>query len=871
MVTLLLIPSVLVSGTAVDSARIYAARSVVQDANQLASNSVLASYDALLQDLYGLYGIMGSDEELAEMIDQYIEIAIFGQKSRDQGLGTFQLTYGSDLQPGSVTAVRGQNLGNTEVLRRQIEEYAKFRAPVILVDQILDKLDGFKKIKKDADVIQQKMDIDKDIEKLGKTYQELYDLIQEIDRCPQEEQEIVRTVNNKFGEINSQLRRLSELRDRYEHEDEVDENLQDDYDRYYSGVCGNVKALLQGGTVRSNWHWGYYEESETEDEEDEWVPGRFRDSETVRLPLEKHLDNSIKRIQDHQDKLNELVDKCQQADKEKEELRGKVDELERKMNEDGGCSEELRKTMEDPTVEVGPAASGDNRTISQLDYYRSLLKYDVTSMGTAMRGQDAPQLQSMLELLDKETLTYGDHSGLPGDPSPQITLSELMRISHSEEFSLDGPEEPLESLAYLGASLYNIKVPNTPTSFEIFRSTAFDGTKNREFYEVLEKLWGVSGEGPQKKKEAKNAVTKIFGEAQKVFKGITDYEPAGAWKYQPHTGAGGIPGEDMPQTDFGSKGDWEQEDEGRDKTKEALNSNIVTRLGDIGDGIVNKGLLLVYDSEMFSDFTTKEDGSQKSMAGIPMSVDVNYYFQSELEYLYAGDLYDAKANLRTVSGMIFLVRFVFDYIASFRINEVNMIVGQVKAALAFSGPFAFVMGELTRVGLSLGEAALDVGRLRSGHEVALIKTNKTWKFSLDGLVDMAGETLSAGFTQKTANTEESDVLDDDGISLDYKNYLQIFLLFVSDTAMAERTQNLIQLNLTNKRNNIGSKGDHTTREAAMTAVELEELSRAITGFSITTTLDLRMLFLSMPIAQQGINGRVPPGTMQLSVTDHRGY
>ena len=51
MVTLLLIPAILVSGTGVDLARIYAARSVVQDANQLAANSVLASYEALLHDL----------------------------------------------------------------------------------------------------------------------------------------------------------------------------------------------------------------------------------------------------------------------------------------------------------------------------------------------------------------------------------------------------------------------------------------------------------------------------------------------------------------------------------------------------------------------------------------------------------------------------------------------------------------------------------------------------------------------------------------------------------------------------------------------------------------------------------------------------
>lgn len=77
-VTLLLIPATLICGTGVDIARLFAARSVVQDANQLAANSVLASYDAMLQDLYGLFGVMKDDPTLAGMIDDYIQVSVFG-------------------------------------------------------------------------------------------------------------------------------------------------------------------------------------------------------------------------------------------------------------------------------------------------------------------------------------------------------------------------------------------------------------------------------------------------------------------------------------------------------------------------------------------------------------------------------------------------------------------------------------------------------------------------------------------------------------------------------------------------------------------------------------------------------------------------
>ena len=75
-VTLLLIPAVLISGTGVDLARVYTARSLVRDGNQLAANAMLAEYDALLQDLYGLYGVMAEDEELAAMVDEYIRLSL---------------------------------------------------------------------------------------------------------------------------------------------------------------------------------------------------------------------------------------------------------------------------------------------------------------------------------------------------------------------------------------------------------------------------------------------------------------------------------------------------------------------------------------------------------------------------------------------------------------------------------------------------------------------------------------------------------------------------------------------------------------------------------------------------------------------------
>jgi hypothetical protein len=284
----------------------------------------------------------------------------------------------------------------------------------------------------------------------------------------------------------------------------------------------------------------------------------------------------------------------------------------------------------------------------------------------------------------------------------------------------------------------------------------------------------------------------------------------------------------------------------------------------------NKILLLTYDTEMFSDYSSqgKEEGYELNMAGITLSPDVNYYFQSELEYLYNGNLEDAIANLKSVAGMIFLIRFVFDYVASFSVTSVNTMVNTIKAALAWTGPFAILTGELARLAMALGESTLDVSRLREGDEVALYKNNQTWKFSLTGLLDVVTEEITEeaiGNALNIENASGNDNSDDQGVSLSYTDYLRLFLLLVDGDTLAERTCNLIELNVTNKRNSINAD------EEKMAAATRVDLSNGVVAFTMTTTAELRMLFLSLPIAQKGVNGVIPSETLTISATDYRGY
>lgn len=865
MVTLLLIPSILISGTGVDLARIYAARSTLQDANQLAANSVLASYDALLQDLYGIFGIMQEDPELTEITNDYIKMAVMGSGQEDK-LGTFRLFYGSNLEPGGIVAARNQNLGNSAVLRRQIEEYSKFRAPVVVAERLMDKLEIFEKVQEDAKVIQKKMEVDDGVEELEKYYKKIYDRVQTLKECKPTEEEAMQKVRDSGQVIQGGLEVMAGIREEYaktklELEDaktdleEAQQDLSeleaqlvslDPEDEDYEETVAELQESMEELTTKIEELTEKIEELTEKLEELEVSYTATCTAIELESSLLKGIcDDYEEKLSKYLTELNKLRDECETAEKKKKELKDKIEELKKTLN--GNCSDELKKGLQEP--EEGAA---DGKSI--LERYEDLLVYDIESMGKDMHTADYEQVYETIHTNMKKASLGG------------YELLDFRTMDVEGTFPITG--EPSELLPFITASTdYRPHPGRDGTGFlEFFQIK----DESRRFYEELEKIYNSErGAGANKKKLMK-AVTKIFSKAQDLFGGLI-FIPEGA-KYL--TG-GENTSDPSTGTNFGTDGDWSRENEGKNKLKGALDDDFLGSLSRVAGEAGNKILLLVYGTEMFSDASTpgskkteSEDESkrypQKNMAGIPLTTDVNYYFQSELEYLYNGNLADAQSNLRSVAGMIFLVRFVFNYVASFSIRGVNQIVNMIRNALAYTGPFAVLAGELARLALAIGESAMDVSRLRSGDAVAIYKKNTTWKLSISGLANAATDEISDSTLDAAFDTEDKDG-DDEGATLSYTDYIRLFLLLVPGDDLAERIGNLIELNVTNKKLKINAD------EESMASAERVDLSKAITDFSITTTVDLRMLFLSMPFAQKGIDGVIPPKTFPITVTDYRGY
>ncbi|WNS42903.1 DUF5702 domain-containing protein [Paenibacillus sp. MMS20-IR301] len=873
-VTLLLIPAILVSGTAVDLARIYTAKSIVQDANQLAANSVLASYEAMLQDLYGVFGVMQDDPILGGMLDEYIQVTVFGEDWKKTGSGTFQLFYGSNLQPAVVSPAREQNLRNVEVLRRQIEEYAKYRAPVVIVQDILDRIESFKKVKHDAEAIDIKMQIDSKIGEIDKLYRQIFSLIQEINGYQTAEDKAFGSINNILDEINQQLQMLRGTRSDYTGSFNAgDTEAAADHEHKYNAIKSNIRALIAGGTVLTQWQPGTPGSPGSPGRPG--TPARPGVPATPAIPAvpatpatsgswlgSRHSNGLTAAIGDgksslktYKDKLDILVQKCTEADIKKQELSRLVDELDQKLNS-GECTEELERKM-------GLLVAD----------YRSLLKYELKKMAEAMQAKDGPYIDSVIAKLDE--VSYGNIA----TNSPRISKENLQMLSAIAEYDIDfeiinrlnpGRPDPLTPLAGLGSSQYRYPVPR---GFVLFQSPVFSSTDNPGFYSVLS-LWYTSSSGStqQQRDNATDNITGIIGEVQDFLEGLLVYDPdPGAEYYKPQSGESqgsfGTPGTGADEmASFGTDGNWDEEGVGMEKTREALGSSIFSQIGEAMGKVGDKILLLTYDSEMFSNWTTSFEEDPITMSGAPLGKDINYFYKSEQEYLIHGDAGNAAANLKAVAGLTLLVRFVFNYTSTFIVPEVKAEILEIKAMFTAVPPFAVFISELARVGYALCESAYDLSRLRNNKKVVLLKMDSAdWTFSLKGLISKLAEPKGKGTAVSLSKQEDTIAVKNDEKGLSYSDYLKLYLLFVNGDTLAARTADLISLNMTNKK--LGLEAD----EAAMAGAELFDLQKAITGFSIQSTVDLRMLFLSMPFAQKGVNGVVPPKTLPINVTDYRGY
>jgi len=855
-VTLLLIPAILVSGTAVDLARIYTARSIIQDANQLAANTVLTQYNALLHDLYGVFGVAKDDPILADLLNEYISVSVFGEPGTDRSLGTLQLFYGSNISLEDPIFASGKNLRNEDVLRRQIEEYMKFRGPVIVVNDLLELL-GSGTFKEDSEVIGDKLAIEEAIAKIHAKYKELYDAILTADKCDKINGGIVGgtvgTVSWSLKLIREQFIDLKACYTAWENAETT--NSKDDYAAKYRAILINIRSRTAGGPVGNSWSNGRWQ------------------STTNPQGLNKTIENAKDHADKFKPKFDEVVTVAREIDSMTRELGRKIDELELRI-ENEKCNEELRAAL---TEKTGSPPK------SIIERYRDIIKYKAEDMAVVYKDGGNKYIDDIMKpLLDDVRYRNGDNTS-----AASLTRDQLENAPTNPGLGISSDVPASDSLvsALAGYTTDNVTY-NVPAGFLRFGDHPGD---NKAFFEELYQMMNQPDVPPVKlydgqeeesgdnsEKKQRNMIKRLTELVDSAYAGLTN-DPLGAayiGEGNPDGKGGSSCGNDkMDVQDFSGN------------VAQASGDPVANVISDPYGSVAKAGdylLLLAYGTTVFSNYATARPDSTgkkreetggidfpKTITGVSLSPEVNYFFQSEWEYLYNGSE-NAANNLNAVSRLIFIVRLICNYITVFSVREVTSVVTSIRTAFSWNPPLGLLLGELARAAFVAAESVIDLATLRAGYKVPLNKKGRSgeWVCSPSGVASALGS-ASSYVTGGSKNSNDKDP--------GYSHYLLFFFVAKALTdpgagdELAKRAGNLIEWNVINYKERILC--DEEKMNTALSDENRFKLEDMKTDFSLTTTVDMRMLFLSMVFAQNFSDSRgiAMPHTMPVTVTDHRGY
>nr|WP_314766829.1 DUF5702 domain-containing protein [uncultured Lachnoanaerobaculum sp.] len=166
----------------IDGGRIILARNIVSGAGDMALNAGLTYYNSVLQDTYGLFAISTDMDNLKKNLEVYFEATLKSSGLHDQGLVKELVDIalsgsGSDeisdimkmkLANGGfeVSQAAGANLSNANILRAQVLDYMKYRAPAVIGYGFLEKMNILKSLPAQQKALEDKKDYEKKLKEI---------------------------------------------------------------------------------------------------------------------------------------------------------------------------------------------------------------------------------------------------------------------------------------------------------------------------------------------------------------------------------------------------------------------------------------------------------------------------------------------------------------------------------------------------------------------------------------------------------------------------------------------------------------------------------------------------------------------------------
>ena len=754
-VTLIMVPTVVITGTMVDLARLKMCSSQAAMAADAYGEVVLSEYDNLLKELYGLFAVTQSKEGIQAIKDlaEYTNYS-FSPDGDGQSFGDVFMPYKSSESKVTYENVVDATLGNNNVLMTQISDFMKFRVveEVLEGSNVLNVLDAFGDVSADMDAVKTREEITTECKKALEELESYYQTLKKINYYPS----YISEREEKFKDYSKALTEVFENDeyDAYVYYLENKEDIDDAKEKVeaYEEYLEALEKAEEG------------EEIETVDEPtnaEKVLAEKYVDVEEYKETLTTKFNGwpdkasnttEIVKFGDIKGLVKELENITAQIEATLLKLQEKVEALQKKLPE---CSEAVRDGIKEELKDLEDIVD----MAGSFAYTTTLLKttYDIAKQDEENKEHWEDEID-ILEAVQKD-LIKGEKKEKNWANTIQFEFYSFQTDSEAAKLYSD-----LASLCETAKS-DGTKADKDAGDKEIKKADDKRAKAEEE----------ISGDEKTEARNIDNALTLQLGST------ADDGEVPGVMECFSGEGLVGnclIDKFLVVTYDFGM-----------------FSSRVsgIEPAGETNDTPIE-------ENEQDSEAST-EEYYDESLTKIKMSKDVNYLYGAEIEYLIGGHNNSVK-NLNHSRNIICGTRFALNYASSYSINTINSAINAV-ADMAAGAVTATVVGApaapLVRVAVSgalraafsMMETAADWKDLKERESVCLYKKKlDDLSIGLDDLIGLFGEKYEKKEDTSVDNDEKTD------IKLSYEDYTYaIMCLFTSSNNILDRTANLITLNV----------------------------------------------------------------------------
>lgn len=803
--TLILLPVLLLGGLTTDAARIYASKVVISDAGEMAMNAALAQYDFGLLDEYGLFAMSETPENMEDSLAKYFTESLNG--SGIAGAEDYDKILDLVQEEFSAINLEASKLYKTDVEKQQIVEYMKYRAPVCITELLLEKLDVLKETKQITDATEAQLQFAEDMEKCQDAMEDAKEKLDELNSFmnsyPSQTEMNENLGNIEYSYKNELATSLLMLVAASKYSEKVDTDGESAAKSYVEEAEGiDLGNPISSESFEAYIDTKYYADSarklnvvvadkraEKPDSKDAAAYEAWEAEMKALEELQADYENAKRKFDQYLGKLKTFV-KSGCIDPATQIIQGyyeksakgivltinaldKLEIVQKKL-------EDAKKSWQDWSDKT-EAISGSSQSTkdAKVGMQTSVNEYVefFGESGSDENKKNLNDLDALMEDIKTDKLYFQEVKEL----LLKIKYFECSLATTSADQQYMKFKQKAESMVDSSVSSYEM-IMNLRTSYaanyvgqEISTSNVMMRIHEDPFYKRLQEYCEeqTSGESEAKKKEANQQLKQGQKAAEDSEKTDESY-PNFKWTLDGTMPSVILAKEKEDAQKLASiSGDGNVGKSGRKKAladaKKSISeaSNFLTKL----DNIISEGATNLYIAEyamqMFSYYTVNKQVNDSgkveeipkdqviSLSGHVMSDRKAY--RAEVEYILWGNA-DSRINISNTVMTIFGIRLLLNSIFSFTNGIILTDAREVATLIAGSAPYLVpIVQAIIQFGLACVETADDIGKVKEGYGVTLLKDPSTWATYE---TDMAGN--RAGDNRK-------------GMTMNYSEYLRIFL------------------------------------------------------------------------------------------------